>query len=1140
MVAHNGGAYLPTVLGALAAQTRPANAILAADVGSTDDSGELLRKELGERHVITFDARKGGYGAAVKTVLDLQERLRGASTLMPAASGRGNSTVNSPATEGSRRGSAHDSPSGPGSQEWIWLLQDDAAPAPDALQRLLEALERSTTATVAGCKQLDWENPRSLVDVGLTTNKWFDRFAMINLDELDQGQYDDRTDFFAVNAAGMLVRRDVWKKLGGFDPAIPGPGDDIDFCARVRLAGHRVLVVPSAKMFHVVDRVNPLGSPAAARKAAVFTRLKHAPLWQVPFLGAGAALSAVYWLFAGFLLKAPGHAVSMFVATFAALLRPRALFRSRRSLAAARIQPNSAHRALLVGREEARNQLKSLREAVGPDEEDDDAASAPSILEPTGDVHHEAVAPMAAVRTSPLVSALGLAAILALVSIVTLSRLLGAKAISGGALLPISDTLGVIWMHATDWWISLGSGLPGRGEPFNYVLWILGALGLGDASKATLWIFLLAIPLSALTGWLASGAFSRKRWPRIVAGLLWAGAPVLQTDMAQGRLGALLAHVLLPLVVLGMIRAVGAAVNGAEKLVLPAAAAFAKKTHKNTKLGRPGVNGTPSWTAAAAAGLALAAVCAGAPSLFVLAVVAVLGTTVILRRRAKTLWWSLVPSLAIYVPYAFSALSNPRALLADPGLPLSSNPGPLWQQLLGFPTAISATPNLLGEGTLAGAGALADGVVLTWAAVLVVGVPLVAVAFVALFIPLRRAGLVRTLWLVAVLGLGLSYASGLVAVAVEGNSLVTAFNGPVISAVWFAVLGAALLGFDAVYRRGYDGVAGSGAGRRHRVSKATALVISIVLVGAPTVSLGLWIIGSFGANTAGLVGSSLVAAKNIGTIPATAADRGTGPEASRTIVLRVVSEGGIDASLMQGNGTTLDMLSGIAAADGLKGAPGDESLAGADDATKMLRETVASMLAKSGPDPRSELSKLGVGFVVLSQGDTAAELLASQLSAVPGLETVGPTDAGWLWRVKPDYKSSGATDVINRVRLVDASGADLAPVASVGQNVDAVIPAGQEGRRVSMAERFDSGWSAWLDGRQLTSSKDGWAQSFELPATGGHLEIRYEQPWNAVLNLVQLVLLGLTVLLAIPVRARRGRTGSFRDEASLHKVGRSV
>ena len=54
----------------------------------------------------------------------------------------------------------------------------------------------------------------------------------------------------AVGSAGMLVRRDVWERLGGFDPALRLFRDDVDFCWRVQAAGLRVQVVTDAILYH--------------------------------------------------------------------------------------------------------------------------------------------------------------------------------------------------------------------------------------------------------------------------------------------------------------------------------------------------------------------------------------------------------------------------------------------------------------------------------------------------------------------------------------------------------------------------------------------------------------------------------------------------------------------------------------------------------------------------------------------------------------------------------------------------------------------------------------------------------------------------------------------------------------------------
>ncbi|MGX9901901.1 hypothetical protein ACW0JT_22450 [Arthrobacter sp. SA17] len=187
-------------------------------------------------------------------------------------------------------------------------------------------------------------------------------------------------------------------------------------------------------------------------------------------------------------------------------------------------------------------------------------------------------------------------------------------------------------------------------------------------------------------------------------------------------------------------------------------------------------------------------------------------------------------------------------------------------------------------------------------------------------------------------------------------------------------------------------------------------------------------------------------------------------------------------------------------------------------------------------DPRPELEQLGVGFVVLRAADTAAQLTASRMDAVPGLVTVGQTDVGWLWRISPlNQPVIDAADIAHRVRIVDGKGATVGLVPSGLESVDVPVSPGEEGRLVVLAERADAGWSAWLDGRRLTSTTSDWAQAFTLPPQGGQLTIRYENPWAFPSGLAQAIVIGLTIILAIPVPARRLNSGLSRDEGSLRK-----
>ena len=49
----------------------------------------------------------------------------------------------------------------------------------------------------------------------------------------------------------MLIRREAWEKVGGFDTAyVGGQYEDMDFCLSVGAAGYKVVYEPAAVLYH--------------------------------------------------------------------------------------------------------------------------------------------------------------------------------------------------------------------------------------------------------------------------------------------------------------------------------------------------------------------------------------------------------------------------------------------------------------------------------------------------------------------------------------------------------------------------------------------------------------------------------------------------------------------------------------------------------------------------------------------------------------------------------------------------------------------------------------------------------------------------------------------------------------------------
>lgn len=137
-----------------------------------------------------------------------------------------------------------------GDNGFFCLLHDDVALEPDAIRLLVEEMYRSN-AGIVGPKLVEWNDPTVLQHVGYGVDRFGEIDPLVEPGETDQEQHDAVRDVFALPSACLLVRADLFRSLGGFDPDIGFHGEDLDLCWRAHHQGARVLVVPSARARHL-------------------------------------------------------------------------------------------------------------------------------------------------------------------------------------------------------------------------------------------------------------------------------------------------------------------------------------------------------------------------------------------------------------------------------------------------------------------------------------------------------------------------------------------------------------------------------------------------------------------------------------------------------------------------------------------------------------------------------------------------------------------------------------------------------------------------------------------------------------------------------------------------------------------------
>lgn len=79
--------------------------------------------------------------------------------------------------------------------------------------------------------------------------------------EEDKGQYDEPISIFWATGAALMVRSDLYLKVGGLDKDFFAHMEEIDLCWRILLAGYDIVAVPQSMIYHLGGGSLPASNP---------------------------------------------------------------------------------------------------------------------------------------------------------------------------------------------------------------------------------------------------------------------------------------------------------------------------------------------------------------------------------------------------------------------------------------------------------------------------------------------------------------------------------------------------------------------------------------------------------------------------------------------------------------------------------------------------------------------------------------------------------------------------------------------------------------------------------------------------------------------------------------------------------------
>jgi hypothetical protein len=247
------------------------------------------------------------------------------------------------------------------------------------------------------------------------------------------------------------------------------------------------------------------------------------------------------------------------------------------------------------------------------------------------------------------------------------------QGVTGGELQGVTAGPSALFRSWLDGWLGAGLGTAAEAGPHLPVLaglaWLVthvpfAAAPASPVGAVVTLLLTFALPLATLAAYLAARVVTHSRWPRALAALAWATSAVVVTAIGAGRLGAVVAAIVLPFVAAGL-----------------------------TLVARRG--GTTTSTAATAIGIAVLG--AFVPALAALALLAALAIVVAGRGSARWRGAALVVlPLVLLGPWVGTLVDRPELVLSGPGLSVWGDPQALpWQLALLHPGGPGSYPVLL-------------------------------------------------------------------------------------------------------------------------------------------------------------------------------------------------------------------------------------------------------------------------------------------------------------------------------------------------------------------------------------------------------------------------------------------------------------
>jgi hypothetical protein len=170
------------------------------------------------------------------------------------------------------------------SGQYVYLTEDDIVTADDCLAQFVDFFQSQPQAALASGILYNRADRSIRCAGGSFVLGGVFRKVVFGAGERDHGQFAAPFPVDYVPGCMLFARTEFLKEIGGFREDFFMYFDDLELCARIRKAGHRIVLVPAAKAYHMDAGypTPPLPLEYHKLKNFVATYFLHAPWSALP------------------------------------------------------------------------------------------------------------------------------------------------------------------------------------------------------------------------------------------------------------------------------------------------------------------------------------------------------------------------------------------------------------------------------------------------------------------------------------------------------------------------------------------------------------------------------------------------------------------------------------------------------------------------------------------------------------------------------------------------------------------------------------------------------------------------------------------------------------------------------------------